>query len=92
MSETNPSREALLADDMALPERLATAVGRLSQEEIDQTGGPGEWSIRQIVHHLGDGQTVWTVCMRVAIGTPGTAMQFPFIRATMPGPGVWLTP
>jgi len=85
MSETNPSRGELLANYVALPERLATAVGGLNQEELNQTGGPDEWSIRQIVHHLADGQTMWTVCMRVAIGTPGAAMQFPFY----PGNDEW---
>jgi hypothetical protein len=59
----------------ALPDQLATAVSGLSEEQLDLTGGPDQWSIRQIVHHLADGQTMWSVCMRMAIGAPGAAMQ-----------------
>ena len=85
MSEKNPSRQERLESYLALPERLAEAVSGLSEAQLNAAGGPDEWSIRQIVHHLADGQTMWTVCMRVAIGTPGTAMQFP----DYPGNDAW---
>jgi len=52
------------------------AVNGLSEDQLDLSGGPDGWSIRQIVHHLADGQTMWSVCMRLAIGAPGASMQF----------------
>jgi uncharacterized damage-inducible protein DinB len=85
MSETNPSYQKLLESYTALPEQLVEAVSELSEDQLNTASGPGEWSIRQIVHHLADGQTMWTICMRVAIGTPGTAMQFP----AYPGNDAW---
>jgi uncharacterized damage-inducible protein DinB len=85
MPATKTSYQELLEKYVALPDRLAAAVGGLSEDQLNLTGGPGQWSIRQIVHHLADGQTMWTLSMRVAIGTPGTAMQFP----SYPGNDVW---
>jgi hypothetical protein len=83
--KAKPSYQELLEKYLAFPDQLATAVGGLSEAQLNLTGGPDEWSIRQIVHHLADGQTMWTVCMRVAIGTPGTAVQFP----AYPGNDAW---
>ena len=79
------SREQITALYASLPERLATAVSELSDDQLDLTGGPDEWSIRQIVHHLADGQAVWSLCMRLAIGAPGAAIQFDWY----PGNEVW---
>ena len=85
MPETTPSYQELLEKYQALPDQLAAAVSGLSDEQLNLTGSADQWSIRQIVHHLADGQTMWTVCMRVAIGTPGTAMRFP----DYPGNDAW---
>lgn len=85
MPETKTSYQELLKNYTALPEQLAAAVSGLSEDQLNLTSDPDQWSIRQIVHHLADGQTMWTVCMRVAIGTPGTAMQFP----DYPGNDTW---
>ena len=83
--EQKLSPEESLAFYTSLPERLVTAVSKLSDAELDLTGGPDEWSIRQIVHHLADGQTIWTVCMRLAIGVPSAAMQLDWY----PGNDAW---
>lgn len=85
MPETKPSYQELLEKYMTLPEKLAAAVGELSEDQLDLTGGAGQWSIRQIVHHLADGQTMWSVCMRLAIGAPGAAMQLDWY----PGNDAW---
>lgn len=85
MPETSPSHEELLKEYLALPERLVSAVSGLSDGELNLTGGPDQWSIRQIIHHLADGQTMWSVCMRLAIGAPGAAMQLDWY----PGNDAW---
>jgi len=85
MSEMNPTHKELLESYVALPERLATAASGLGEDQLNFTGGAGEWSIRQIVHHLADGQTMWSVCMRMAIGAPGSAIQFDWY----PGNEAW---
>jgi hypothetical protein len=85
MPETKPSYQELLDKYVALPGQLAAAVSGLSDDQLDLSGGPEQWSIRQIVHHLADGQTMWSVCMRIAIGAPGAAMQLDWY----PGNDAW---
>ena len=85
MPETTQSRAELLKDYVSLPERLTTAVGALSEIQLDLTGGPDDWSIRQIIHHLAGGQTMWVVCTRMAIAAPGSAIQFDWY----PGNDAW---
>ena len=79
------SREQITAHYTSLPERLAAAVSGLSEDQLNLTDGPDEWSIRQIVHHLADGQAVWSLCIRMAIGAPGSAIQFDWY----PGNDAW---
>jgi uncharacterized damage-inducible protein DinB len=85
MAETSQSREKLLQDYAALPDQLLTAVNGLSETQLDLTGSPDGWSIRQIIHHLAGGQTMWVVCMRMAISAPGSAIQFDWF----PGNDAW---
>ncbi len=70
------SREQQIARFSAGPDRLAAAVEFLADEELNLSLAPGEWSIRQIVHHLADGNDVWCAGLRKAIATPGTLLRF----------------
>jgi hypothetical protein len=47
--------------------------------------GPGEWTIRQIVHHLADDGDVWCMVLKKAIATPGVPIRF----EGFPGNEVW---
>lgn len=38
----------------ALPEQLGAAVQHLSVEQLETPYRPGGWTVRQVVHHLGD--------------------------------------
>lgn len=52
-----PSAERRQADLQAiatLPAKLRTAVENLSEERLDTPYRPGGWTVRQVVHHLGD--------------------------------------
>lgn len=64
-------RETALAAYEIGPERLRAALAGLSDAGLDQPQAPGEWSIRQIVHHLAEGEPVWVRCIVFAIGNPG---------------------
>jgi uncharacterized damage-inducible protein DinB len=59
--EKDLSRDELITLYASLPERLAAAVNGLSDDQLNLTGGPDEWSVRQIIHHLADGQAVWSL-------------------------------
>ena len=41
-------------DIAALPDQLRDAVAGLSEAQLDTTYRPGGWTLRQVVHHVGD--------------------------------------
>ena len=55
--------------------RPAAALAGLSEADLDRSLAPGAWTMRQIVHHLADGEIVWSVFLRMALGAPGASAQ-----------------
>ena len=53
------------------PDRLAAAVAGLSDVDLDFARTSGVWTIRQIVHHLADGELHWTTPIKMALAEPG---------------------
>lgn len=50
------------------PEILENALAKLSDEELDYLPANGGWNIRQIVHHLADGDDLWKMYIKIALG------------------------
>jgi len=50
------------------PTLLDNALAGLSETDLDLALSLDSWSIRQIVHHLADGDDIWKVCIKAAIG------------------------
>jgi hypothetical protein len=50
------------------PSILENALAGLSDIELDYTPSNGGWSIRQIVHHLVDGDDLWKIYIKIALG------------------------
>lgn len=48
------TREELMAQLRDLPAKLEDALNGLVDEQLDASESEGEWSIRQVVHHLAD--------------------------------------
>jgi hypothetical protein len=65
-------RLALLA---AGADALAAALDGVGEADLDRSVAPGAWTVRQIVHHLADGETVWSLHLRMALGVPGASAQ-----------------
>lgn len=57
-------------------ERLERAVEGLSEAHLDLSNAEGEWTIRQIVHHVADDGDVWSMCLKKAIATCGAPIRF----------------
>ena len=76
MTEQIPSREQIIAHFGSGPSRLAAAVASLSDKALDLSPAPGEWSIRQIVHHLADGNDIWSTGLKKAIFASGALLRF----------------
>ena len=70
MAQTTPSLQDLLTTYTKGPDQLEAALDGLSDADLDTRGSDG-WSIRQTVHHLTDGDAMWSLFMKAAIITPG---------------------
>ena len=50
------------------PGILEKALADLSDNELDYTPLNGGWTIRQIVHHIADGDDLWKTYIKIALG------------------------
>ena len=76
MSELTVSQKDTLTLFTAGAERLEAVIQDLTEEALDSACAPGEWTIRQIVHHLADDCDVWSMCIKKAVATPGVLVRF----------------
>jgi len=72
MEETH---ESLLEKYRQLPERLETVIAGLEESDLDLRKD-GEWSIREYICHLVEGEQLWQINLRVIIGLNGTKLPF----------------
>jgi uncharacterized damage-inducible protein DinB len=62
----NPSATlALYADG---PAQLEAALTGLTESDLNLAQTSDSWTIRQIVHHLADGDDIWKTCIKAALG------------------------
>ena len=61
-------RELILARYESGPARLREAVAGLSKTSLDVALDAETWTIRQIVHHVVDGDDIWKTCIKMALG------------------------
>jgi hypothetical protein len=71
MDEQMGNREAIMASYADGPNQLEAAIAGLSEGELDLAESAHTWTIRQIVHHVADGDDLWKAFIKRAIGTPG---------------------
>ena len=82
---TTESREEALALFLSGAERLEAAVEGLTEANLDLSNAPGEWTIRQMVHHVADDGDAWSMPLKKAIATPGAPIRF----EGFPGNDAW---
>jgi hypothetical protein len=58
------ARHALIAQYADGYRVVAAALADITDAEMDAREGPGEWSSRQIVHHLADSETIGAIRLR----------------------------
>lgn len=62
------NQDSVLALYMEGPELLEHALAGLQDTDLDAIPSQGGWTIRQIVHHIVDGDDVWKACVKMALG------------------------
>lgn len=85
MPELSAEQREILGRFRYGAEHLEKAVAGLTEEQLDLSMGPGEWSIRQIVHHLADDGDVWAMNIKKAIAFPEAWVRF----EGFPGNDAW---
>jgi uncharacterized damage-inducible protein DinB len=50
------------------PLLLAQVVQGLADADLDAKPSQGGWTIREIVHHIVDGDDIWKLCIKMAMG------------------------
>ena len=81
----NEQDQAILEEFTASGERFEQLVSDLGEQQLDWMAAPGEWSIRQTVHHLAEDGDVWSMLVKKAIATPGVPARF----EGFPGNDIW---
>ncbi len=61
---TPDERADLLTMYIAGPDIIDLALARITADEWDATEAPGEWSPRQVAHHLADSETTSAIRLR----------------------------
>ena len=51
------------------PAQLAVALADLREADLDLGPAEGGWTIRQIAHHIADGDDLWGACVKMALGS-----------------------
>jgi catechol 2,3-dioxygenase-like lactoylglutathione lyase family enzyme len=65
------SPEQIVAGYARGPDAVAAALAGLDAAHLDLARLPGEWTIRQIVHHISDGHDLWASAIKAALANSG---------------------
>jgi hypothetical protein len=68
MTEEAPNPGATLALYADGPAQLEAVLAGLTEAELDLAPSADSWTIRQIVHHIADGDDLWKACIKAALG------------------------
>ncbi len=68
MTKQTPDLKATVTRCAGGPARLEDAIAGLSEADLDFALTPGTWTIRQLVHHIVDGDDLWKTCIKAALG------------------------
>jgi uncharacterized damage-inducible protein DinB len=69
MTEQTRDPDKILALYANGPAQLEAAIAGLTEEEFNLAQSADTWTIRQIVHHVVDGDDIWKIGIKAALGT-----------------------
>jgi uncharacterized damage-inducible protein DinB len=72
MSDLSEQQTEILARYLAGAGNLEQILSGMDERQLDRSPGENRWSIRQIVHHIVDGDDLWKGFIKQAIGLPGS--------------------
>lgn len=81
----NEQQEQVLSAFASALDELDAVMASISDDQLDWSDGEGQWSIRQVLHHLADDGNVYTFIIERALATPGCKVFF----GGFPGNEAW---
>ena len=75
------NREKILARYAGGPSQLQKSLRGLTESDLDMAPSAGGWSIREIVHHIADGDDIWKFFIRMALGNENAEFQLDWYQA-----------
>ena len=88
MTEQGHDPAAILARYIDGVAQLEAAIVGLTESDLDIAQAAGRWTIRQIVHHVIDGDDLRKVCIKAALGNSEDIFSFEILKDDM-GPGYY---
>ena len=64
------SQDELITNYGNCPSQLEAAIFGLSETDLDMRKSAESWTIREIIHHIVDGDDMWKLFIKRAIGNP----------------------
>jgi hypothetical protein len=74
-------KDSVIARYMEGPALLRRTLADLDETDFDRVPAEGGWTVRQIVHHLVDGDDLWKVCIKQALGNEQSEFSLDWYRA-----------
>jgi len=79
--EPPADKDSVIARYMEGPALLRCTLAGLSDSDYDTAPIKGGWTIRQIVHHIADGDDLWKTCIKQALGNEQAEFSLDWYRA-----------
>ena len=79
--ESPSDREDIIARYLEGPVLLENILNGLKESDLDTAPKKGGWTVRQIVHHIVDGDDLWKICIKQAIGNDQSEFSLNWYRA-----------
>ena len=70
MPQVSETQDQILSRYAAGPDLVQSAIRGLEDNQLDLTLSPDSWSIRQLIHHIADGDYLWKEFLLRAAGDP----------------------
>ena len=70
MNEQSDDRMKIIKQYAEGPELLEKALSNLTESQLDLIPSDSGWTIRQIANHIVDGDDIWKVGIKAALGCP----------------------
>jgi uncharacterized damage-inducible protein DinB len=74
-------KDSVIARFMEGPALLRRTLADLDEADFDTAPTKGGWTIRQIVHHIVDGDDLWKTCIKQALGNEQAEFSLDWYRA-----------